>query len=674
MEQEVTDDAQFSEILSTPLDMPVKSEDDATITGTGASPDGEGLSTKASSELHWRDAYCLLVHVTHNVNSVLALDSKVPDYVWTEVIARDICTYRLWAPAGTFTIELLSDTEFLLFQGPRSGRGMTWENTIEYIWNLHGVTDWGSMEVTVVSGQCTMKQSKIDLANTWEYCQTHTLEQMATAEGRLWALAIEKTKYLVPSPRGRRYTRRADHYFAQKFARTPATEPTLHAMRPTSPEDYHSTHEPSEFEYESEGMEGLDTDSTGYSTMTSYCDTDHSQCSNTKNRDHKCWNQKHHNWQEGHKTNAKKQKDWRSGRVVLPLFWESTKEGALTYTNWWGEVEEYITKGYSSQKIKDAMFTSLEGKAKQNYQACDEKGDLPPKKILERMDMIYSTSMSFWDLNAKLCGLKQGQWEQPKDYYEWMVDISVALKEYHGDWFQLGELTQMKKDCFYAGLRENYKYLVSHLKDREDVNPVFILKEIWESEELQYPVSSSNSPKGSGDGHGKSSSYYDKKNYYKHSHRSYQAQAANIWAEPDEYESDLLSDVETDSEMDDVQQDSSYHVGITNMADEVEDFFGKCCNCGKEGHPWQDCKKPLKPSLKLALKSKNDQKAYWADKKQLNQTGGAGAKGDRVPKAGMGKALLALAKNWEPPVTLPVPTGMKMCETGGWDLKMLDRS
>ena len=64
------------------------------------------------------------------------------------------------------------------------------------------------------------------------------------------------------------------------------------------------------------------------------------------------------------------------------------------------------------------MFTSLEGKAKWNYQACAKKGNLAPEKILERMDMIYDTSMSFWDLNTKLCGLKQVDWEPPKDYYE----------------------------------------------------------------------------------------------------------------------------------------------------------------------------------------------------------------------------------------------------------------
>ena len=61
------------------------------------------------------------------------------------------------------------------------------------------------------------------------------------------------------------------------------------------------------------------------------------------------------------------------------------------------------------------------------------------------MYMIYGTSVSFRDLNAKLCRLKQGNRESPKDYYEWMVDISVALKEYHRDRFQPEELARMKK-------------------------------------------------------------------------------------------------------------------------------------------------------------------------------------------------------------------------------------
>ena len=147
----------------------------------------------------------------------------------------------------------------------------------------------------------------------------------------------------------------------------------------------------------------------GYSsttTMTSYHDTDNTQHSDTKNRDRKRRRQKHRERREHQSTNARKQRDHKNGRVVLPLFRESTKEGALTYTNWRLEVEEYITKKYPRPKIKEAMFTSLEGKAKRNYQACDKKGDLSPEKILEKMGMIYGTSVSFRDLNAKLCGLK----------------------------------------------------------------------------------------------------------------------------------------------------------------------------------------------------------------------------------------------------------------------------
>ena len=160
MERKESKDARYSKLLTTtPADTPVKSEDNATDQQTGASLEGEGLSVAVSLGLRQREAYCPLVRVNHNVDSVSALDAKVPDYVWTEVIAWDFCTYWVGAPANTFTIELLSDTEFLLFEGPQSGPGITWENAIAYIRILHDIRDWGSMEVTVVAGQCTMKQS-----------------------------------------------------------------------------------------------------------------------------------------------------------------------------------------------------------------------------------------------------------------------------------------------------------------------------------------------------------------------------------------------------------------------------------------------------------------------------------------------------------------------------------
>ena len=139
--------------------------------------------------------------------------------------------------------------------------------------------------------------------------------------------------------------------------------------------------------------------------------------------------------------------------------------------------------------------------------------------------------------------------------------------------------------------------------------------------------------KGSGDGSAKNTTYYNKRNYDQHGYGSYQACLANVRDDLEDYESDSLSEVESERENDDVQQDKSYHVGVTMMADEGKAFFRKCYNCGEPGHHGRDCKKPLKPSLRLALNSENKREASLREKKLLNQNGGTRMKGGCIPKA-----------------------------------------
>ena len=140
------------------------------------------------------------------------------------------------------------------------------------------------------------------------------------------------------------------------------------------------------------------------------------------------------------------------------------------------------------------MLSLVEGQAYVNFCSCDEGRNCTPAQILKEMDSIYNVSVTFRDLNARMCGLKQGMNKPIKAYYERMADISVKLEQYHGDCFGPGELKMMKKDCFYAGLKEHNKYLVSHMKDRDQYGPAQMLKEIWEQEDSCYPANTTPKP------------------------------------------------------------------------------------------------------------------------------------------------------------------------------------
>ena len=246
--------------------------------------------------------------------------------------------------------------------------------------------------------------------------------------------------------------------------------------RAATPDDYHSVREPSEFKYDTketdpedpeDNPEDDDDASVGSDSIykSSGHDTDQTHRTNTSNRNQKHNHQKRKEGRGRCPTSAKKEEDRHKGKVVLSLFRDSPKEGTLTYTNWRQEVEEYIRKGYNDNRIKDAMLSSVEVQAYVNFCSCDEGRNRTPAQILKEMDSIYNVSVTFRDLNAWMCGLKQGTNKPIRAYYERMADISVKLEQYHGDRFGPGELKMMKKDCFYMGLKEHNKYLVSHMKD-----------------------------------------------------------------------------------------------------------------------------------------------------------------------------------------------------------------
>ena len=278
---------------------------------------------------------------------------------------------------------------------------------------IHGEFLWCGVPVTLVAGHRTKKEAKYDLDATFAYRHTRAQERVALSKFQKDSKRSVITPK-EPQPRGRGMTRQADKYFAKRLAGGLVQEwSTLHAGA-RSPDGYHPAREPSDFDNETEEelQDGeskeepmVESDNSDTSSVRSGRSSLRSQRSTTENRDRKRTRGRLRAMDSLRSTNARKgikgrTPDGKKSKVVLSMFRDSQKEGALEYADWRAEVEEYIKKGYEDSKIKDTMLFSLEGKARRNFWHCDEHGDLTPAEILKQMDMSYNASMDFRDLNA----------------------------------------------------------------------------------------------------------------------------------------------------------------------------------------------------------------------------------------------------------------------------------
>ena len=158
------------------------------------------------------------------------------------------------------------------------------------------------------------------------------------------------------------------------------------------------------------------------------------------------------------------------------------------------------------------------------------------------------------------CGLKQGTFESPKDYYDRMVDIGVALREYHQDRFQPGELSRIEKECFFARLRDQSKYLVSHMKDKKEYGPMDMLKELRENDEARYPVNT--------DGYDWNARHPDRRK------GGYIAHVANVEPYPNTPPDVGLGQLLFGKDPEEAY-DQGYYIGVVNTADEMS----RTCAC-----------------------------------------------------------------------------------------------
>ena len=246
------------------------------------------------------------------------------------------------------------------------------------------------------------------------------------------------------------------------------------------------------------------------------------------------------------------------------------------------------------------MFASLEGMAKDNVKMIDENGDLHVTCILDGLDSLYGVSMTFQLLNATLCGLQQRLMESAHAYYNCMAQITVILRECHGNHYRPGKLARMSKDCFYVGLLPENCPMVVHLKDQPHTTPLDLLRLLLEQEENDtlthtcYPPSTSSRlshPQ-------KSTECYHRQPATEKRNDGYtvcpaQLDATQVQAAPD-------ADAPTfDDTVDALESwyNDGFLIGLRQAAAISESQSGRCFNCQKEGHYWCQCKETLSPEL-----------------------------------------------------------------------------
>ena len=315
------------------------------------------------------------------------------------------------------------------------------------------------------------------------------------------------------------------------------------------------------------------------------------------------------------------------------MFRETSKEDAISYRDWRSEIEDALQRGHNTAKVKKAMFASLEGMARDNIKMIDESGNLHVMRILDGLDSLYGVSMTFQSLNVALYGLLQKPMESARAYYNCMVQITVILRECHGNHFRHGELARMSKDCFYTGLLPENHPMVVHLKDKPHTAPLDLLRALLEQEEndalthTRHPPSMSARPSQEPklvECYHRQPAVDKRKDGYTVCPTQLDAPLAEMMPE-----ANLAPPADTVDALETWYNDG-FLIGMCQAAEINKHRHGVCFNCQKEGHDWRQCKEVLSPELQ-ELSNRQDREREEKKRKTLNPRGGVGMKGGHTP-------------------------------------------
>ena len=178
------------------------------------SPTGSSLTLDGFRK---RESYCLFVRVLKDSTELLEQDCMILDHSWNAGICKDICEAKAEVTSGSFSVNLLSNMEFLLYKLPKTGKGMTYEEARLYIDFIDGAYLRGSTPAIIYVAQHTHPQSRRDKVKTRDFRCQIMVEQMVAAKACLEELdlATRKCQECKANPKlcGQGMTCWADEHF-----------------------------------------------------------------------------------------------------------------------------------------------------------------------------------------------------------------------------------------------------------------------------------------------------------------------------------------------------------------------------------------------------------------------------------------------------------------------------
>ena len=143
----------------------------------------------------------------------------------------------LCASPGTFSVDLLSDTELLVYRVPKTTRGTSDREARCYADLITGSYLWAGSPATVFDTKRTTQEARRDKIKTREYRRKITVWRLAATQARIKDLEMVTQRCQEhaanPVARGRGMVGRADKYLAQRHGKEPERIPGNVPVLPT---------------------------------------------------------------------------------------------------------------------------------------------------------------------------------------------------------------------------------------------------------------------------------------------------------------------------------------------------------------------------------------------------------------------------------------------------------